>query len=562
MEKLDEIKISSIVGEVDEIVKNAQDGLKQVGYDFSKVSNQSTSELKPISLVFAGQYSAGKSSIIKMLTGISDIAIGAGITTQEAHEYSWNGFRIIDTPGIHTTLRPDHDEKSYEEIKNADLLIYVVTQQLFDDNIGTNFRKLLIDQDKAGEMMLVVNKMATIGNTEKNQRIKMNDLVKVTTPYSPKDLRTVFIDAKSYIDSKQETDDEITFLLYERSNYEGIVEEINSFIQEKGISSRLTTPLYKVLDDINQAIKGNKESTGDSDVDAFEEQLYQKRRIISDSKRMIENTVNSIVEKSASEIRAKGRDIANTIYDYSNEDEANEAVQKAYDDVNCIYDQCVDKVSYAITENNGRLSNELDEFYNRDFSTQLQFRLEEKNAAGNPFVKRIFKSDIFTQVGQKVIENTVGEAGANGLKVFSGSNVHEWVLNIGHHFGKSFKPWEAVKWTKGINFAGKAVGIFGVALSVGMQAKEDVDSDNREKEMRVSREKLRAGFNDVASEVKNHFLTMLSEYIEKYYLPEIRDIDTQISSINESRQQKSAEFEMLEKNASAIKLEISKIHSL
>ena len=212
MEKLDEIKISSIVGEVDEIVKNAQDGLKQVGYDFSKVSNQSTSELKPISLVFAGQYSAGKSSIIKMLTGISDIAIGAGITTQEAHEYSWNGFRIIDTPGIHTTLRPDHDEKSYEEIKNADLLIYVVTQQLFDDNIGTNFRKLLIDQDKAGEMMLVVNKMATIGNTEKNQRIKMNDLVKVTTPYSPKDLRTVFIDAKSYIDSKQETDDEITLL--------------------------------------------------------------------------------------------------------------------------------------------------------------------------------------------------------------------------------------------------------------------------------------------------------------------------------------------------------------
>ena len=562
MEKLDEIKITSIVGEVDEIVKNAQDGLKQVGYDFSKVSNQSTSELKPISLVFAGQYSAGKSSIIKMLTGISDIAIGAGITTQEAHEYSWNGFRIIDTPGIHTTLRPDHDEKSYEEIKNADLLIYVVTQQLFDDNIGTNFRKLLIDQDKAGEMMLVVNKMATIGNTEKNQRIKMNDLVKVTTPYSPKDLRTVFIDAKSYIDSKQETDDEITFLLYERSNYEGIVEEINSFIQEKGISSRLTTPLYKVLDDINQAIKGNKESTGDSDVDAFEEQLYQKRRIISDSKRMIENTVNSIVEKSASEIRAKGRDIANTIYDYSNEDEANEAVQKAYDDVNYIYDQCVDKVSYAITENNGRLSNELDEFYNRDFSTQLQFRLEEKNAAGNPFVKRIFKSDIFTQVGQKVIENTVGEAGANGLKVFSGSNVHEWVLNIGHHFGKSFKPWEAVKWTKGINFAGKAVGIFGVVLSVGMQAKEDVDSDNREKEMRVSREKLRAGFNDVASEVKNHFLTMLSEYIEKYYLPEIRDIDTQISSINESRQQKSAEFEMLEKNASAIKLEISKIHSL
>ena len=39
-----------------------------------------------IRLVFAGQYSAGKSTIIKMLTGNQDIATGAEITTQEALE--------------------------------------------------------------------------------------------------------------------------------------------------------------------------------------------------------------------------------------------------------------------------------------------------------------------------------------------------------------------------------------------------------------------------------------------------------------------------------------------
>ena len=78
-----------------------------------------------IRLVFAGQYSAGKSSILKMLTGRDDIEIGEGITTQQANTYIWNGIEVIDTPGIHTELRPDHDEISYEAISSADMLVFV-----------------------------------------------------------------------------------------------------------------------------------------------------------------------------------------------------------------------------------------------------------------------------------------------------------------------------------------------------------------------------------------------------------------------------------------------------
>ena len=50
------------------------------------IRDNSTSSIR---LVFAGQYSAGKSSILKMLTGKTDIAIGAGITTQQALTYNW-----------------------------------------------------------------------------------------------------------------------------------------------------------------------------------------------------------------------------------------------------------------------------------------------------------------------------------------------------------------------------------------------------------------------------------------------------------------------------------------
>ena len=106
-----------------------------------------------------GQYSAGKSSILKVMTGREDIEIGGEITTQQAQQLDWNEIKVVDTPGIHTELRPDHDEITYEAISKADLLVFVITNELFDSHIADHFRKLAIDREKAHEMLLVVNKM-------------------------------------------------------------------------------------------------------------------------------------------------------------------------------------------------------------------------------------------------------------------------------------------------------------------------------------------------------------------------------------------------------------------
>jgi len=99
-------------------------------------------------------------------------------------------------------------------------------------------------------------------------------------------------------------------------------------------------------------------------------------------------------------------------------------------------------VTHRIEELSQDCQAQLDEFYKSDFSQNLKFRLESKNGKGNPLIERIFKSDVLAQGSSKVIANTTGtNAAANGLKAFTGSNVHRWVLDIGHFFGHSFKPW-------------------------------------------------------------------------------------------------------------------------
>ena len=72
--------------------------------------------------------------------------------------------------------------------------------------------------------------------------------------------------------------------------------------------------------------------------------------------------------------------------------------------------------------------------------------MDKRKDGSNAIINQILKTDWIAQGSRKIIANTTGaNVAANGLKAFSGSNAHAWVLNIGHYFGHSFRPWEAVK---------------------------------------------------------------------------------------------------------------------
>lgn len=75
-----------------------------------------------------GQYSAGKSSILSILTG-TQLEVGQGVTTSTCNFLDWNGIEVVDTPGIHTQKRPDHDEITYQAMSEADLIVLYVQQK-------------------------------------------------------------------------------------------------------------------------------------------------------------------------------------------------------------------------------------------------------------------------------------------------------------------------------------------------------------------------------------------------------------------------------------------------
>lgn len=519
-----------------ELIEKGRNLLDAAGIKYSGLPDSIYADDKPINLIFAGQYSAGKSSILKMLTGRKDIAVGEGMTTQKTHTYDWNGVSVTDTPGIHTTLRPDHDEISYAAIANADMLVFVITNELFDSHLAEHFRKLAIERDKAGEMILVVNKMDRTGNTQERQDIIREDLRKVTAPYTPEDLRICFVSAESYIDSLTEEDKDIAEELLERSGYSRFVETLNQFIQEKNIPARLTTALY-ILDEVLQnGIRQLQPSSGDSDIDALEERYLQERHILADNRRRIEQSVENIYTEASANIRNEGINASNLIISDAMEDDVKKGLEKATQNVDAIANQCEADVQEKIKSLVGGCDSELEQLNSSEFSKKLDIRLSEKKDSLPPQIKNFLKSDTLNNAGKFVTENAY-KAGvatnATKLASFSESSVHSAVKTIGHFFGYKFKPWEAVKITKGIAVAGKALSILGVVFSAGMQIKEDADAQRVEAEMRSNRENIRSGFNNAARELEKHFVNSLWKFLEAEFDSRISEADSKIDEIRE-----------------------------
>ncbi|EIT87953.1 hypothetical protein A200_05222 [Parascardovia denticolens IPLA 20019] len=532
-----------------QLIAGVHELYEEIGCNTSILPKSAFDSDKPISLVFAGQYSAGKSTIVKALTGL-EIATGHEITTEKAQAYDWHGIRVVDTPGIGTGRRPDHDEISYKAISDADLLVYVVTYAGFDDLIARDFRELLIDWNKSGEMVLVVNKMkdADKGNSLEQREVIFEDLAKVTKPLTPDQVRTVFVDALAYLKSEEVAKEkpERAARLQEQSNFAELVDTLNSFVEERGMAGRLTTPLYQLRNSLDATLQDQKVSSGDKDVDALEEQLLRERSMISNAMHDIEAAVKQIYRQTCLEIRDEGRHLADAIEECTTESDAEDLAEKSYSHVDSLAEDCGAKINNVIQERYEKCQDNLDEFYASEFVQDLQIRLEAKQQAGNPIVGRILQPDLIAQGSRKVVSKTIGQ-GAAGLRTFVGSPVHEAVLEIGHFFGHSFKPWEAVKWVRGINFAGKALGVFGVVLSFGLQAKEDYDSKKRQQEMRANRESVRASFNEVADKLETQYADALRRLLNEseVFQPRIDAINKELDGIRDLRRNKSVACDKL-----------------
>ena len=509
-------------------------------------------EDKKVRIVFVGQYSAGKSSILSILTG-QQLEVGQGVTTGKCHFLDWNGIEVVDTPGIHTQKRPDHDEITYNAMSEADLIVFVCTAEGFSKGLGAHFRKLLVEKGKGNEMMLVFNKMedSLYGNTKEGQEEFFRcDVEPVISPeFTAEDLYVTYIDTYCYQDSL-EADGEDKDQLLEMSGYPNLFNNINKFVEKKKVLGKCTTSLYKLEQMLSEALAEFK--TGDVCVDGSLNLLNQQRKALVEAKEHIKTESYNIVRRNTQEVRNWGYEIANQLSSSDNEKTVNDRLQEKYKETDSVYGKAAKELEEVIQLENDSLQKYAEKLEKSEFAETLKSAIERK--IGDIKMSKKTSSKLVSgarqaeEAGKWLSKFATGNKAGTGwnaifkLGAYSGSDAHQVVLKVGHFFGHKFKPWEAVKTASKIGKFGKILGVGGALLGVGLQIWDDHQENEAEQQLIAYRSDIRNTFGEAANVIDMRFDEETQTWIEDNLQPKINEIDSQIKEIEDEQNIKDNEF--------------------
>jgi tRNA U34 5-carboxymethylaminomethyl modifying GTPase MnmE/TrmE len=139
--------------------------LKQIQLDIKTLSEDSVKDLvnsldkkrehlKDFTVALFGRTKAGKSTLRETLTRGNGSTIGKGSqrTTRDVKEYSWQGLRLLDTPGIEAYKGDDDTQKANDIIDQSDIVLFLTS----DDSVQPGEFKAMAQLQQINKYFAVI----------------------------------------------------------------------------------------------------------------------------------------------------------------------------------------------------------------------------------------------------------------------------------------------------------------------------------------------------------------------------------------------------------------------
>ena len=574
------INLSSFQNETSRLQQKALDVVLNTEPSYiDQITNIFDSKEAILKVAFVGQYNAGKSSILRALTGNKDIKIDSNICTNEATVYDWNHIKIIDTPGVHAG-RADHDQTTYTAIDEADLLIFVITNELFDDVIGMYFRQLAFEKHKAKEILLVVNKMALDSGTAEN---KYPSLLPVLEPMLPEDFNTTFIDVECYLDAleeEEEDDDDDRTELFKESNFETLIASINTFIEQKGLLGKLTTPLSG-MQSIFRKLREEKSVT-DPEEKLLVELIHRRLSIFREGELRLKRTMTEMLNSTLYGISSCGDDLAEIISESGNEEAIKAKSEESEKQCKSLVDKLSEDFVEIVRSHVDQVSSELEALDKSQLAKALSDAIESISSRRNIEVTnnlndKISISDYDASINERYIKisgwakkgfdftsNSAKGVNATAKNLgsttgSSASSLHNGVKIVGKFFGVKFKPWQALNITKNIGNVARYLGPALAIIGIGMQIYDDIKQEELRTTMRDARADIRREFRKIAKDIEKQFEEGILNTVEGIHGEEIENSQSTLNEItvgNQKNNQHLKDLSSLEKELGSLIIKI------
>jgi len=515
-------------------------------------------------LAFVGEYSAGKTTLINLLTG-ADMEVGTSTTTDQATKLQWHNITIVDTPGMGSGFT-EHDEVTKKWLAKADLLVYVLTPDLFNSQSGERFVQLLDEFKRDHELMLVMNMIDQEGN---DLAVYAEELQRVLDPRPLENYYPTFISAEFQKKSQdKQIDKEDREYFASKSHFQTFVDTLDHFILERHEKASLSTPLNRIQ--------------------VLSRKIGFKNRF--DKENALLDRQISMYEGAVMEIRAVSSDLKETLRGLSLGTSGDIFMQldNPGDDFKAALEQCLSKfggeVEEAVKDASLRLADTAQRIHGESATitgSELFAQVQEA-VNSQETLKGIFQDiSIPTQNGVEqeemteklrrtlnefegisgvstpdAVKDTLKAKNAFDLTAKLAAKVdRNLVLKMGHQIGYKFKPWQAVKLSTKVGKAVPYVNVAAVAFELVSANRKKKRQEERNRQLREFKQDIREMLDNAAADT----ITM----IEKMLLGPITGVaeggcallrDKKIQLLEYSEQSKEMSLELESKRNQCLAL--------
>ncbi|WP_292774316.1 MULTISPECIES: dynamin family protein [Microbacterium] len=497
-------------------------------------------------MVLTGQYSSGKSSLIRALTdGAVEPLIDADIATGEVTEYEWDGAVVlVDTPGVQSGLR-SHDDLAMDAIGSADFILFVITVNLFDDASRDFLRRLANELQMFGQMIVVITQTSKRSAADGLRQQAVQDALGTATFNLP----IVEVDSVDYMRSLEGGNHAEAFR--QRSRMDDLRAAINRVSAERGDLARLRQPLHlirQLCDDAQELFVHDDTSRAALTLLAAQTRAISQRRFMLDRnftradvdfKRKCRVDVVGFVD-SASTLPADEAQARTLLEDA--EARLVEALERHASEfaerINNLAGSEFDTLSEELLEIGA--SNRLGVLLRPSGAVSLEAPDRVHSSSPTTAAPKAASNTVDWQKIGDLIERGQGWWGAgDGLREASGSLGHKLVKDVGHTFGHKFKPWQAIKIADKI---GKAAKVGGFLIQAGTAGYEVWKNEHEARTAQIQSERQHSALvteimghaDKIASDARRELSAIIDPRLDQL-LDEIRAAQDEILNAEHAR---------------------------
>lgn len=252
-------------------------------------------------IMFYGLYNAGKSTLINALCRKNVAKVGDVPTTASIQTVPWEGYTLIDTPGINA--QDKHTQIAMKEIEQSDLILFVM------DNVDTFDREIvsqaMIDILRTGKALAGVVNQRNVDEDEAEQQIPVAEqksmkriIEKVADNLERQGIKSGIpnirnqsnllgffpVNAQDAIFANEQIEDENAENYYQDSGVRSLANAIDRCLKRTGRVQMLMTPLLR----LQETLRAAKENYQNAAVYGEYQNLADARERLLDSRQRLQ----------------------------------------------------------------------------------------------------------------------------------------------------------------------------------------------------------------------------------------------------------------------------------